>query len=192
MENNSKTLKTIQTLCKVGRILSKITFIICIVGAALCVAGIISLALIPEGIKFDGLTIQGLVQKHAGVSVNTCYAAMAAGIALCAGGAVLAKFEELYFKRELASGTPFTFDGAKELIRLGVLTIAIPAVAALVAAIIFGVMRAVLPDVDEMKYNIRLYLGMGIGYIFAGLLCRYGAELFAKKGKKEKQQEEVL
>ena len=130
MENNSKTLKTIQTLCKVGRILSKITFIICIVGAALCVAGIISLALIPEGIKFDGLTIQGLVQKHAGVSVNTCYAAMAAGIALCAGGAVLAKFEELYFKRELASGTPFTFDGAKELIRLGVLTIAIPAVAA--------------------------------------------------------------
>ncbi|MBQ6183495.1 MAG: hypothetical protein IJK33_06370 [Clostridia bacterium] len=192
MENNSKTLKTIQTLCKVGRILSKITFIICIVGAALCVAGIISLALIPEGIKFDGLTIQGLVQKHAGVSVNTCYAAMAAGIALCAGGAVLAKFEELYFKRELASGTPFTFDGAKELIRLGVLTIAIPAVAALVAAIIFGVMRAVLPDVDEMKYNIRLYLGMGIGYIFAGLLCRYGAELFAKKGKKEKQPEEVL
>jgi hypothetical protein len=191
MENNSKTLKTIQTLCKVGRILSKITFIICIVGAALCVAGIISLALIPEGIKFDGLTIQGLVQKHAGVSVNTCYAAMAAGIALCAGGAVLAKFEELYFKRELASGTPFTFDGAKELIRLGVLTIAIPAVAALVAAIIFGVMRAVLPDVDEMKYNIRLYLGMGIGYIFAGLLCRYGAELFAKKGKKEKQQESV-
>ncbi|MBO7400975.1 MAG: hypothetical protein J6U75_07185 [Clostridia bacterium] len=192
MENNSKTLKTIQTLCKVGRILSKITFIICIVGAALCVAGIISLAVIPEGIKFDGLTIQGLVQKHAGVSVNTCYAAMAAGIALCAGGAVLAKFEELYFKRELASGTPFTFDGAKELIRLGVLTIAIPAVAALVAAIIFGVMRAVLPDVDEIKYNIRLYLGMGIGYIFAGLLCRYGAELFAKKGKKEKQQEEVL
>ena len=192
MENNSKTLKTIQTLCKVGRILSKITFIICIVGAALCVAGIISLALIPEGIKFDGLTIQGLVQKHAGVSVNTCYAAMAAGIALCAGGAVLAKFEELYFKRELASGTPFTFDGAKELIRLGVLTIAIPAVAALVAAIIFGVMRAVLPDVDEMKYNIRLYLGMGIGYIFAGLLCRYGAELFAKKGKKEKHPEEVL
>ena len=192
MENNSKTLKTIQTLCKVGRILSKITFIICIVGAALCVAGIISLALIPEGIKFDGLTIQGLVQKHAGVSVNTCYAAMAAGIALCAGGAVLAKFEELYFKRELASGTPFTFDGAKELIRLGVLTIAIPAVAALVAAIIFGVMRAVLPDVDEMKYNIHLYLGMGIGYIFAGLLCRYGAELFAKKDKKEKQQEEVL
>ncbi|MBQ6043109.1 MAG: hypothetical protein IJL41_03080 [Clostridia bacterium] len=191
MENNSKTLKTIQTLCKVGRILSKITFIICLVGAALCVAGIISLALIPEGIKFDGLTIQGLVQKHAGVSVNTCYAAMAAGIALCAGGAVLAKFEELYFKRELASGTPFTFDGAKELIRLGVLTIAIPAVAALVAAIIFGVMRAVLPDVDEMKYNIRLYLGMGIGYIFAGLLCRYGAELFAKKGKKEKQQESV-
>ena len=190
MENNSKTLKTIQTLCKVGRILSKITFIICIVGAALCVAGIISLALIPEGIKFDGLTI--LVEKHVGVSVNTCYAAMAAGIPLCAGGAVLAKFEELYFKRELASGTPFTFDGAKELIRLGVLTIAIPAVAALVAAIIFGVMRAVLPDVDEIKYNIHLYLGMGIGYIFAGLLCRYGTELFAKKGKKEKQPEEVL
>ena len=50
MENNSKTLQTIQTLCKVGRILSKIAFIICIVGAALCVAGIISLALIPEGI----------------------------------------------------------------------------------------------------------------------------------------------
>ena len=33
---------------------------------------------------------------------------------------------ELYFKNELADGNPFTLRGAKELMRLGILTIAIP------------------------------------------------------------------
>ena len=42
---------------------------------------------------------------------------------ICAGEAVLAKFAEHYFKRELTDGTPFNLGGAKELMRLGILTI---------------------------------------------------------------------
>lgn len=175
-----KTLKTIQTLCKAGKIISKVLFILCIVGAALCAAGIISLAVIPEGIKIDGLTIRGLVQKNAGVSLGTCYAAMAAAIVLCAGEAVLCKFAELYFKRELAAGTPFTFDGAKELVRLGILTLAVPAVAGLAAAMVFAVMKAVFADVTDIRYDHYLSIGMGLAFIFAGLLCRHGAEISAE------------
>ena len=40
---------------------------------------------------------------------------------VCAGQAVLAKFAETYFKNKLQAGTPFTFGGAKELLRLGVM-----------------------------------------------------------------------
>ena len=52
-----KTLNTLQTLSKIGKILSTVVFVICIVGGCLCVAGIVSLLVIPEGFKIGDVTI---------------------------------------------------------------------------------------------------------------------------------------
>ena len=114
-----KTLKTIQTLSKIGKILSKIMFIFCIIGFCGCIVGILSMALGAETLKFGGVTLESILNTEAEVTIGTVYAAMAAGMVLCAGEAMLAKFAEHYFKRELAEGTPFTFAGAKEMLRLG-------------------------------------------------------------------------
>lgn len=116
-----KTLNIIQKLSKIGKVLSKIMFIFCIIGFCGCIVGIFSMALGAETLKFGGVTLESILNTEAEVTIGTVYAAMAAGMILCAGEAVLAKFAEHYFKRELADGTPFTFAGAKEMQRLGTL-----------------------------------------------------------------------
>ena len=58
---------------------------------------------------------------------------------VCAGEAVLAKFAEVYFQNELQAETPFTLAGAKELLRLGILTITIPTGCAVAESIVEGV-----------------------------------------------------
>ena len=115
-----------QKLSKAGEILSKIMFICCIVGFYLCIVGIVSMGLGAPALKLGSVTLKGIINTEAETTVGTIYTAMAVGLILCAGAAVLAKFAECYFKHELADGTPFTFSGAEELKRLGILTICIP------------------------------------------------------------------
>lgn len=58
-------------------------------------------------------------------------------ISLALDGVVLC-FAAAYLKQELADGTPFTASGAKSLLRLGILTIALPLISAAVSCVIFG------------------------------------------------------
>ena len=51
------TLKTIQTLSKIGKILSKIVFICCVVAFCGCIATIISLAFGAETLRIGGLLL---------------------------------------------------------------------------------------------------------------------------------------
>jgi len=171
-----KTLKTLQTLSKVGRILSTVVFVICIVGGCLCVAGIISLLVIPEGFRIGDVTIQGLIREKTGWNTATCYAALSVGIVLCAGEAVLAKFAERYFKNERKAGTPFTFDGAKELMRLGILAICISIGTAVVATVIREIFKLVAEDVNDLDLNLGTSVGIGVMMVVGSLLCRLGAE----------------
>lgn len=174
------TLKVLQTLAKIGRILSTVTFIISIVCGALCVAGIIGLAIIPDGIKIGGVTIQGLISKEANVSMATCYAAMTEGIILCAGEAVTAKFAERYFKNELAVGTPFTFEGAKELMRLGILAICISVGTSILAAIVHGIFHAAAEGVAAFDLDNSASVILGVMMVVGSFLCKHGAEVSEK------------
>jgi hypothetical protein len=180
-----KTLNTLQTLSKIGKILSTVVFVICIVGGCLCVAGIVSLLVIPEGFKIGDVTIAGLIRDKAGWSVTTCYAAMSIGIVLCAGEAVLAKFAERYFRNERKAGTPFTFDGAKELMRLGILAICISIGTAIVAGVIYGVFKLVAEDMNEFDLHLGTSVGIGVLMVVGSLLCRHGAEIAEKTEEQE-------
>ena len=183
-----KALNTIQKLCKIGRVLSKIIFIFCLVGGILCVAGILCLAFIPEGFKIGEVTIRGLIESNAEVSVGTCYTAAAMGIVLCAGEAVLAKIAERYFRNEVAAGTPFTEKGADEMKRLGICTICIPIGTAIIAAIVFAVMKLSLKDVADLRFADFVSIGLGVMFIVMSLLCRYGASLENKKAAEETEE----
>ena len=177
-----KTLDTIQRLSRLGRLLSKIAFILSVVGFCGCIAGLISLRLGGgDLIRIGGVTLHGLIGGDLGGSIA---AALSGWLFFCAGEAVLAKFAETYFKNELSAGTPFTHAGASELMRLGILTLAVPTGSAVVGSIaegiVAGFMEAEKAAAMDRYFDNEPTIVLGIMFLLAALLCRYGAELTQK------------
>lgn len=173
----TNTLKTIQTFSKVARVLSTIVFVCCIVGVVGCVIGIVTLSLgLDTSIQIGDLTIKGLIEKEAGISVNAMNAIMICGIILCIGEGIIAKFAQCYFKNEIKAGTPFTFEGAKEMLRLGILTIVIPLCATIASSIVFAIMTKAFDDVDTIDFAGGTSIALGVTFIVISFLCKLGAE----------------
>lgn len=173
----TKTLHTIQTLCNLGRILSKIVFIFSLIGAIACAAGALSIKLLPEPLQFGSVTIQGLVDLTDEIGPNEAFAALIVGAISLAAEAILSKLAERYFRNERKAGTPFTFAGAKQLIRLGVCAIVIPIASAVAVEIVHSVLEHYLTGVSSLDLADSASVGLGVMMIVAGLLCRHGAEL---------------
>lgn len=177
-----KSLNTIQKLSKIGKVLSKIVFIFSIIGIFGCIVGLLSLNLGKGGmIKIGGVTLHGLISEEFGYSMKGMTAALSGWLIVCAGEAVLGKFAELYFKNELAAGTPFTLAGARELQRLGILNIVIPTgcavIGSIVEEVVAGFMELEQGAAVDMYFDNESSMVFGILLIVGALLCRYGAEL---------------
>lgn len=175
-----KSLNTIQKLSKIGKILSKTAFIFSVIGFCGCIAGFLCLCFGNGSlIKIGGVTLHGLIPAEYG-SIKGITAKLFGWMIVCVGEAVLAKFAERYFKNELKAKTPFTLAGAKELLRLGILTLAVPngcaAIGSIAAGIVTGFMKAEREALD-MHFNSEASILLGIMFILGSLLCRYGAKL---------------
>lgn len=174
-----KTLKTIQTLAKIGKVLSCIAFIFACIGFGGSVVGTLSAAFGGGfAIKLGGVTIYDLFGGARYSELEGVCAASLGWMIVCAGEAVVAKFAELYFKRELAAGTPFTLSGAKELTRLGVLTLAVPTGCAVLAAVVSGIAASFLraSEAMDVDFDNGVSIALGVMFLVAALLCRLGAE----------------
>lgn len=180
------TLKIIQTISKVGKIISKIVYICCIIGFCGCAIGIIAFACGAQILKFGGASIEEWLEKSQTNSASV-YNAMVVGLVMCSAETVLAKFGEHYFIRELADGTPFNLGGAKELMRLGILTIAIPLGAVILSAIIQGIFKACAPEVVKVELSNYVSVSMGLVLLLTSLICKYGAEITETNGKAEEK-----
>lgn len=173
----SKSLKAIQILSKIGKILSKIIFICCIVGAAGCLIGAISIGILGEtkftlgSTEFILSTID--INKF---SFTNALCGATAGFVFCLAEGVLAKFANLYFVNELKAGTPFTKEGANEMLRLGILTCAISLITTIVVAILIEVIPFVLKSECTIDFDLGGQIGLGIAFIIISVLCRYGSE----------------
>lgn len=176
-----KSLKTIQTLYKIGYHLSKAAFIICIVGFCGCIVGFIGLNFGGNVLKIGGVTLHGLFSDKFGYDINSSFAALSGWLFVCAGNGVASKFAEIYFKNELAAGTPFTVSGSKELMRLGIITVAVPTGSAVLGSIIEGIvagfLNAAKDSAMDMHFDNAVSVALGVMFIFVAVLCRYGAEL---------------
>ena len=140
-----ETLKIIQSLARLGKILSKIAFILSLVGVFGCVAGLLSLAF-GSGtlLQIGNVALHSLIPVSSGFNLKAIAGALSGWLIICTGEAALSRFALLYFTRELTDGTPFTQRGAKELLRLGILTIAIPIGCTVAAAIVHGIVMGFL------------------------------------------------
>jgi hypothetical protein len=180
-----KTLNTIQKLSSIGKVISKIVFIVCIVSFCLCILALIGLALNFDGlIKIRGVTIHGLISEEIGVEKTSLAIAVVGVMIIIVGEAVVSRFAVGYFSKELEEGTPFSRLASDELMKLGILTIAVPIAGSIVAAIVMGIICGIM-DIEEaselVKYEGGGNISLGLMFIIGSLLCRYGAELNENK-----------
>lgn len=186
----SKSLKTVQTICKVCKVLAEIAFVMFVVIVALMLVA----AIFTGTGKMDALLSSGalnldeMLQQY-GATQEYVTAVLVCMTIIIAAEAVVAKFINVYFKHELKAGTPFTFEGAKEMLRLGIITIAVPAGASLAATIVFGIMAA--GSGLDSEFNFEISLGMGLMFLALSPLLKHGTELRLRAKNAEEQLAEV-
>lgn len=186
MENKSKNYKILQTIAKIGKILSKVAFVFSIIGICGCFVGLLSNVFGSGKIfKIGGVAIYGLLADFDADNVKSISATLVAWLIVCIGQAVLAKFAELYFHNALMAGTPFTQVRAIELRRLGILMMVIPTGCAVLAEIVQGIMTGfmnVMADGwSDLNFDNEASVIVGVMFIACSFLCAYGAELLEKK-----------
>ncbi len=185
-----KTLETIQKIFNAGKIINKIGRICCTVGAIMSAVGLLCLAVLPDAFKLGGVTIHNIIEKSTDTSMGDAYTALAVAIVYCVAYAILCKAGEKYFTNEIAAGTPFTFDGAKELQVLGIYTICLPIIVDCAAQAICQIMKRILTDVADFPTGSYGSVALGLVIIVMSLLCKYGAEQFVVQNNMEHIEKE--
>lgn len=177
-----KSLKTIQKTFHVFQTLSKIAMILSFVwaglSALLLVIGVIAYFHSSDFVIYDFFSEQDITMEISEIMFTGIGRSLISLILALTDG-ILFVFARNYFKTEHADGTPFTRRGADLVLRLGILTIVLPLVAAILSAIIceiFSLQQDTVNDWDNLNS-----LGMGIVLILTSLIYRYGAELETPK-----------
>lgn len=175
-----KTLNVIQTLSKIGKILSKIINICCIVGFCGCIVGISAMLIGAETLKIGGVTLHSILQAESGISEGDVWAAIAVGIILSVGEYFVSRMSYRYFENELKAGTPFTYDGAKELLHLGISVVWIPLLSVILSRVAWEIISQFAENVETLSLDGFDSISLGVVLIIVSLLCKYGAELNGK------------
>ena len=173
----SKSLKIIQTVSKVAKIISKVVFICCIVGASGCALGLITLSLGIQNLTLFGDKLSVVIYEESGLTVNAMILACVSGLILCVAECVVSAFAEKYFSNELRAGTPFTYEGSKEILRLGILTMAIPLGADILCGIANGFFSIFSENTPAFETSTDSSLIIGGMFLLASVIFKYGAEL---------------
>lgn len=180
-----KSLKIIQVVSKIAKILSIIVFIACIVG----VAGSLITLLVFGSINFEeivldnGVTLKAFIESEANVDTDAFIPLMISAIITLIATGVVSKFTQIYLEHELKDGTPFTFKGAKECLRLGILGTAI----SLGASIICGIIGACFKSTTEIDIEFSLDVGFGLFFLFLSAVFYYGATILEKNAQLDKE-----
>ena len=184
---SSKTLRTIQTIVKVAKIVCNVVFVCSLVGAILCLVGIVC-AGFPNSLKIGGVTVHSIVGNGSEVSKGALYGNMAAGAIMCVVSCVVSKLAVRYCAHELDDGTPFTLQGARELFRLGICTICVPLGGIVAASICNAIIGNCFGGVCEPSVSGNGFVSAGAVMLFVSLICKDGAELFAIAAEDERQR----
>lgn len=175
----SQSLKNVQMLAKAGKIISKVVFILCLIGAIACLVGIIVMSSVGS-LVIDGKELSAIIKQESGYNITVLSFACTVGTIACLFECVVSKFAEVYFTHQLDAGTPFTYNGAKEIRRLGIICIAAPLctlITAEIARAIFSIFTEIPKDIVA---NEPVALDLGIAFIVASFVFKYGAELMDK------------
>ena len=178
----SKSLKTIQTIVKVARVLAKIVMIICIIGAV-CSAIALGAIFASGGLGYTDL--------FSSVNLGDMYFGCIIALLACVAEGVLSFLAIKYFDHELASGTPFTFDGSKELFRLGLVNLAVGFGISFLQIVISGIIWLYFPEMEGVSES-NFSVGTGISMMLLSLVFKYGAEVSSPAFDDYEEEKETI
>lgn len=164
-----KSLEVIQKIVKVLRILAKIAYIFCIIGAVASAIGAASLFAIDENSEIWKKALEAIQPDTIDLAAVRC--TCLTGVFVCAAGAVLSWFSKRLFEDELAAGTPFDRHICKDVLKVGIIYLAVSVGSRIIMAIIYACFNL---DADGSGFP---GFSTGIVYIICWLLCRYGADV---------------
>lgn len=173
-----KSLTTIQKTFNVFKVLAKVAAILSFVWAGLCALGLLCGVVWYSGGTVVGASQTAMFSVTATDSLYQLIGVLLSDLVFALTDGLLFTFAFRYFKQEQADGTPFTHQGADQVKRLGIRTIVMPLVAALLSAVfyqIFGLQGA-------GDWSNLASITMGIVLILASLIFRYGADLEGQRG----------
>lgn len=174
----SKSLITVQKIFKVGKILSLIVFVVSIVGAVVALLSATALLGLRE-VVVEGEAIVNIVEGQGPNYVTLIFSAFVA-VFSCIAGAIIAKLSSVYFSNELEVGTPFTRDGANELLRLGIISLVLPVCVSFITSIAFIVTKLYWPMLNESALDGTVSIALPLLVILLSFVFKYGAELEEK------------
>ena len=175
-----KSLQTIQKTFRVFQTLTKVMMVLSFVWAGLAALGLLCGIVWYNGGSVVGADQGMLLALTETGGLTEMIAVLLVDVILALTDGTLLAFALHYFRTEQADGTPFTKRGTDEIRRLGIRTIVLPLVAAILAATVHGVFH--LPANAGSDWNNAHSLTMGVALILASLVFRYGAELEEKAG----------
>ena len=189
-----KTLRAIQILAKIARILALIIFICCCVGVGGCVLALIILPILEPSIKDvviqDGKTVNEVLAQS-GITFTFIYTAIGVGLTACIVTAIIAKFTELFFKEQIDKGTPFDMEIVKSMRKLAIIQICISIGYSIVLAIVLAVLAAFFPEIKQIKWSYAGAIWLGVFFLILSLFAEYGTEKDEKKEIMDNNQEEM-
>lgn len=174
-----KTLQNIQKTCKVFQTLTKIAMILCFVGSGLLLLGLIcGIVITSTGAVVSG-GVETLYKLTSSASFSEMVGTLLVEFVLTLTDALLFFHAWKYFSAEQADGTPFSHRGAELMKRLGILLIVLPAVAAILVGVLYGIFD--LTQIEAADVGNGTSVILGILLILVSVILHYGAELEMEK-----------
>ena len=171
-----KSLKTIQVLAKIGKIASKVVFIVSIVCLCFLALGVLAAIFLPGSFKAGSVNF--LLYDAEDMSMPQFFTSSICGMVLLAMEIVLSHKAEKYFTDELREGQPFTKALSNELWDLGRLTVILSFAVVLVINIGVAIVKHYHPEIDEGVSELAISsFGLGVAFLIVSLICRYGASV---------------
>lgn len=175
-------LQRIQKIAGIANIVCRVLFVMCIVGACLTVAGVVSYFAIGDlNLKFGDVTLGGILSETDGLTKPQIICEFISAFIQCVVGAVLFGFSKEFLKNELADGTPFTEKSSKCVLKIGILTCVLPFAGEMVTSAIAAAVKA------ETEFDSHPDILAGLLLILISLLLSYGSELVNRNKESESQ-----
>ncbi len=178
-----KTLDKLQKIARIGKIVSRIFLfasIFCVTASIILLMTVLLSGDLSGDVK--DFTISGLMRDSSKLASLDIVIYIIALSVYFIGHTYLWNSAYRYFAVEVESGTPFRDGNSSNLMKLGIATILFPAFFELLTLVLLHfATEHVFSGSAIMDYNPSSTLSLGIMIIFASVICRYGAEIEAKK-----------